>query len=173
VVSGETRGVARVEGVGPVLLEQLSELLGGRDLTVQPVIDLALVKSVRGYEHPTAMRRRTLLRTLGDVFPHSTSSGTRRLDHDHPTPYDTDGPPGQTSDLNDGPLTRKHHRAKTHLGYQCEQIGLGVYRWTTPHGLVRIVGPTGTRKVGDASDIPRFPADFSFGGPRVDVRLVA
>jgi hypothetical protein len=107
------------------------------------------------------------------VFPHSTSRGTRRLDHDHPTPSDADGPAGQTSDLNDGPLTRRHHRAKTRLGYRCEQIGLGVYRWTTPHGLVRIVGPTGTRKVGDASDIPRFPADFSFGGPRIDVRLVA
>jgi hypothetical protein len=147
VLAREVDGVARVEAIGPVLVEQLSDLLHGRDVHLQPVIDLNQVQTVNGYEHPTAMRKRTLLRTHGDVFPHTTSRGTTRLDHDHPTPYDPTGPPGQTSDLNNAPLTRRHHRAKTHLGYQCEQLALGVYRWTTPHGLVRIVTPDGTRKI--------------------------
>jgi len=65
VLSGQP-GVARVEGIGPVLLDKLSDLLDGRDLIMQPVIDLATVKSVNGYEHPTAVKERTLLRTLGD-----------------------------------------------------------------------------------------------------------
>lgn len=70
--------------------------------------------------------------------------GTGRLDHDHPTPYDTHGPPGQTGDHNDAPLARREHRAKTHLGYQVRQLGLGAYRWETPHGLARIVTGRGT-----------------------------
>lgn len=145
--SGQDRGVARVEGMGPMLLDQLSDLLEGRDLVVQPVIDLNVTKSVNAYEHPTAVKQRTLLRTLGDVFPHSTSRGLVRLDHDHATPYDPGGPPGQTGDHNDAPLTRKHHRAKTHRGYDVRQLSLGAYRWVTPHGLARMVTPSGTRKV--------------------------
>ncbi|MCL2544064.1 MAG: hypothetical protein FWE71_16585, partial [Nocardioidaceae bacterium] len=74
-----------------------------------------------------------------------TTSRTRRLDHDHPTPYDPDGPPAQTGDHNDAPLTRFHHRVKTHQpGWQLQQIGPANYRWTTPHGLIRIVTPHGT-----------------------------
>ncbi|GAB3864604.1 hypothetical protein GCM10028801_34020 [Nocardioides maradonensis] len=45
-------------------------------------------------------------------------------------------------------MTRLHHRIKTHdPGWQVEQIGLGAYRWTTPHGLCRVVTPRGTREV--------------------------
>jgi hypothetical protein len=68
-VAGQDTGVARVEGMGPMLLDQLSDLLEGRELIVQPVIDLNTTVSVNGYEHPTAVKERTLLRTLGDVFP--------------------------------------------------------------------------------------------------------
>lgn len=145
-------GVARVEGIGPMLLEQLHDLLANREVTVQPVIDLNHAHSVNGYEHPTLVKHRTLLRMLGDVFPHSTNAAYRRLDHDHPTPYvpvDKGGPPGQTGDHNDAPLTRQHHRIKTHAsdghGYDLRQLGLGTYRWVTPHGLGRLVTTTGTR----------------------------
>ncbi|WP_183092443.1 hypothetical protein [Nocardioides stalactiti] len=147
VLCGQVPGVAQVEGVGPIVLDQLSELVDGREVLVQPVIDLGETKSVNGYEHPTAVKERTLLRTRGDVFPHSTSRGLQRLDHDHATPYVSGGPPGQTGDHNDAPLTRKHHRAKTHQGYQVHQLALGAYRWVTPHGLARLVTASGTRKV--------------------------
>jgi hypothetical protein len=150
VLAGAADGVARVEGIGPMLLEQLTELLRHREITVQPVIDLNDARSVNAYEHPTLVKHRTLLRMLGDVFPHSANTGFRRLDHDHPTPYvsiDLGGPPGQTSDHNDAPLTRTHHRTKTHQpGYLLRQLGLGVYEWTTPHGLKRLVTPSGTRR---------------------------
>jgi hypothetical protein len=155
-------GVARVEGLGPVLLDQLGELLADRDLTVQPVIDLNTTTSVNGYEHPTAVKERTLLRTLGDVFPHSTSRGLARLDHDHATPYDPNGPPGQTGDHNDAPLTRKHHRAKTHQGYEVRQLGL----CNLPLGDAARVGAGGDRER-DAER--RAPADQQRPSGRQDL----
>lgn len=141
VLTGTQLGLARVEGIGPMLLDQLAELLARRDIGLLPVIDLRERRSVNGYEHPTTMKARTFLRTLGDVFPHSGIT-TRGLDHDHAIPW----PRGQTSDLNDAPLARRHHRAKTHLGYTLRQLDISAYRWTTPHGLGRLVTPTGTRE---------------------------
>lgn len=147
VLTGRVPGVARVEGIGPLLEEQVAELLRHRHVTVKPVIDLNAGASVNAYEHPTACKERTLLRTVGDVFPHSTSRATRRLDLDHPTPYDPQGPPGQTGDHNAAPLTRRHHRAKTFLAYDVRQLGYGAYRWRSPHGLVRVVTGRGTCRV--------------------------
>ncbi|HJQ06825.1 MAG TPA: hypothetical protein VJ872_15350, partial [Nocardioides sp.] len=130
-----------------LLLQQVTTLLGHRNVKLQPVLDLNAVQTAHAYEHPTRMRSRGILRTGGDVFPHSVSS-TRQLDHDHVVPYDPGGPPGQTTDKNHAPLTRLHHRIKTHdPGWQVEQIGLGAYRWTTRHGLCRVVTPRGTREV--------------------------
>ncbi|WP_203336644.1 hypothetical protein [Nocardioides limicola] len=146
-VTGLSDSVARVEGFGPMLAGQVADLLGRRDVVVAPVIDLNQTHAVNGYEHPTVVKRRTELRTCGDVFPHSSSLPGVRVDHDHPVPYDGHGPPGQTGDHNDSPLTRRHHRAKTHLGYRLDQLGLGVYRWRTPHGLARVVTPRGTANV--------------------------
>ncbi|MFD0808200.1 hypothetical protein ACFQ0K_19060 [Nocardioides caeni] len=151
VLAGQCDGVARVEGIGPLLLEQVTDLLRGREVTVQPVIDLTVGRAVNGYEHPTTVKKRTELRTTRDVFPHSTrQGGLSRLDHDHPVPYvppDDGGPPGQTGDHNDAPVGRTDHRAKTHLAYQVKQLGLGAYRWETPHGLARIVTGQGTRRI--------------------------
>ena len=87
VLAGHHDGLTRVEGIGPMLLEQVADLVQHRDLTVLPVIDLNHARSVNGYERPTAVKVRTRLRTVYDVFPHSTSRATSRLDHDHPTPY--------------------------------------------------------------------------------------
>ena len=110
-----------------------------------------------------------MLRTLGDVFPHTSSRGLTRLDHDHATPYDPDGPPCQTGDHNDAPLTRKHHRAKTHCGYRVDQLGHGAYRWITPHGLARLVTPRGTRKVELLRDERGQPIGELYAGPAIDL----
>ncbi len=173
VLRGAADGVARVEGIGPVLLEQLTDLLKDREVTVQPVIDLNHVHAVNGYEHPTLVKHRTTLRTLGDVFPHSTNVGYRRLDHDHATPYvppDRGGPPGQTGDHNDAPLTRTHHRVKTHAGYDLHQLALGAYRWVTPHGLGRLVTPRGTRKIELIRDTDGRVIGEVYSGPRIQYR---
>jgi hypothetical protein len=140
------QGVARVEGLGPLLLDEVQGLLRHANVVVRPVIDLNEGRSVNGYEHPGDVKERGFLRSTGDVFPHAQSQ-SRRVDNDHPDPYREHGPPGQTGDHNHAPLGRQHHRAKTHLGYQVHQLGLGVYLWRTPHGLWRLVDGTGTHEV--------------------------
>jgi hypothetical protein len=144
-LEGSTAGVARVEDVGPMLLEQLARLLGHTRIDLKPVIDLNTGASVNAYEHPESMKERSHLRTLGEVFPHACRM-SRKVDHDHPDRYDEHGPPGQTRDDNDAPLGRTHHRAKTHLRYRVKQTALDEYRWITPHGLVRRVDRTGTHR---------------------------
>ncbi|MEZ0577210.1 hypothetical protein [Nocardioides sp. MH1] len=173
VLCGILAGVARVEDFGPILIDQLGDLLRDRDVEVLPVVDLNKTTRVSGYEHPTLVKQRTLLRTGGDVFPHSTSRGLKRLDHDHPHPYDPDGPAGQTGDHNDAPLTRRHHRAKTHLAYRCDQLDLAVYRWSSPHGLARLVTPTGTHRIRllHTPDQTRPVGEVYTDGPRINLHL--
>ncbi|TQK72415.1 hypothetical protein [Nocardioides sp. SLBN-35] len=153
--TGALGPLARVEGLGPRLLTQVSDLLGRHTtITVQPVIDLHTGRSVNGYEHPTDVKHRTQLRTVGDVFPHATglfNRNGRPPDHDHTIAYDKHGPPGQTGDHNDTPLTRHHHRAKTHVpGYTVMQLGPDRWIWGTPHGLYRLVTGGGTRPITQA-----------------------
>jgi hypothetical protein len=128
------------------LRDQIIALLGQANVTVKPVIDLNTGHSVNGYEHPEAVKQRTLLRTLGPVFPHANGIGVR-VDHDHADPYDPGGPPVQTGDHNDAPLDRHAHRAKSHLNYRVEQLGPATYLWTTPTDLHRLVNHTGTHRL--------------------------
>jgi hypothetical protein len=142
-------GVARVEEVGPLLVEELTELLGHARVMLAPVIDLTTDVSVNGYEHPQAIKDRTHLRCVGEVFPHAATI-SRKVDIDHPDPFDAHGPPGQTGDHNAAPLTRRHHRAKTHQAYRARQLGLGRYLWRSPHDLERLVDATGTHELDPA-----------------------
>jgi len=146
VLTRRAPGVARVEGLGPQLLAQLVTLLGHTNITMTPVIDLGEQRAVDGYEHPTTMKTRARLRSPVDGFPASvTVTGTGRpVDLDHPVTYDEGGPPGQTSDTNAQPLTRGHHRAKTHLPYLVWIIDSTTKLWKTPNGLWRIVDHLGT-----------------------------
>jgi hypothetical protein len=82
-----------------------------------------------------------------------TGVGRDRVDLDHSTPYQPQGPPGQTGDHNAAPLTRGRHRAKTHLGYRSVQIFPGVWLWRTPHGLWRVVHPGGTHVVDERTAV--------------------
>lgn len=145
-VEGTHGGVARVEGLGPLLLEQVRDLLGHANVALKPVIDLADRVAVDAYEHPETVKERVHLRIRGEVFPHGRVTG-RTADMDHPVPYNPLGPPGQTGDDNAGPLSRTPHRAKTHLGYRVTQTGLTEYVWSTPHGLHRLVDEHGTHPI--------------------------
>lgn len=140
-------GVARVEELGPLLLDQVRRLLGHAHVDLKPVVDLHEGARVNAYEHPESVKERVHLRTVGEVFPHA-SRVSRAVDMDHPQEWDAHGPPGQTGDHNAAPLGRTHHRAKTHiLGYHLTQLGPGDYLWTTPHGLRRRVDATGTHVI--------------------------
>lgn len=43
-----------------------------------------------------------------------------------------------------GPLSRRQHRAKTHGGWQADQIHPGVFLWRSPLGTVSITTPSGS-----------------------------
>jgi hypothetical protein len=148
-VQGVCTGVARVEGIGPMLLDQLGDLLGNAQVTVTPVIDLADRVSVDAYETPEAVKERVRLVTVGDYFPYAVSTA-KKLDFDHVTPYLAGGGPGQTGTHNSGPLSRRHHRVKTHgRDWAARQLGPGDYVWRTPHHRYRLVDSRGTHELPD------------------------
>jgi antitoxin (DNA-binding transcriptional repressor) of toxin-antitoxin stability system len=143
---GTGGGVARVEGLGPVTLTSLQELLARTALIVKPVIDLSDRVRTTAYEHPESLKERVHLTTGGDYWPYATST-SRNVDYDHPIPFRDTGPPGQTGTHNSGPLGRRHHKWKTHAGLRARQCGQGRYVWLTPHGLGFLVDHRGTRRI--------------------------
>ena len=138
-------GVARIEGWGPLLTEQLPAFLAGSKVTVRPVIDPAGLRPVDSYETPDRMRFAIEQRNPVDVFPYGIIAANR-CDMDHSRPY-ADGRAGQTHPGNLGPLSRTTHRAKTHGGWKLEQPEPGVYHWTSPHGYQYQVTATGTTRI--------------------------
>jgi hypothetical protein len=146
-LTGLTPPVARVEGVGPLLAD--SQLFNGCRVRVTPVIDLNDRVAVDCYEHPTGLAERVRLGFPGDYFPYSSAVPglAGKCDLDHPTPYDADGPPGQTGTHNSGPLGRRHHRWKTHAGFTSRQCGRSRYVWRSPLGRHYLVDHRGTRRI--------------------------
>lgn len=140
--------VARTESLGPLLQGQYRELLGHARITVQPVIDLNGDPSADSYEIPTRIRRHLRWREPFEVFPFSSRSA-RHNDLDHTTPFQhgPNAPPGQTRASNLGPLSRYHHRAKTHGGWRVTQPQPGTYHWTSPLGFRYLVNRTGTTRL--------------------------
>ncbi len=148
------RGVARVEGVGPVPITQLRTLLKDTRVRVLPVFDPGQVQPVDSYEIPAPLRRAVLLRKPTDTFPFG-SWPSRKLDLDHVRPYRWDGSPGQTFVKGLQPLIRRGHRAKTHGKWQVEPEPQGGHLWRSPLGLLYRVLPDGrTYRVKDDGTSP-------------------
>lgn len=161
-MAGRARG-----GVGPVTVGQAQRWLGHCRVTVKPVLDLAGVAPVDGYEIPDRLREAVHLLSPADVFPYATS--TRRCgDIDHTVAYtppmtdraagatthpgddpsaDSGGPPAPTRIGNLAPMTRFHHRIKTHGRWKVVQPYPGVFVWRSPHGRLYLVDHTGTRRL--------------------------
>ncbi|HZX02997.1 DUF222 domain-containing protein, partial [Kribbella sp.] len=150
-------GILRVEELGPLLANQLGELLGHDRVIVKPVIDLHDQVSVHSYEIPDRIRERVRLRHPVDMFPYGAAEATPRMDQDHITPYDRTGPPGQTSIANLIPQSRLHHRAKTFGGWRNRRLPTGAIEWTSPHGFRFHVDHTGTRQLPPRRPNPRKP----------------
>ncbi|MER7248710.1 hypothetical protein ABT313_28600, partial [Kribbella sp. NPDC000426] len=141
-------GVLRAEGIGPLLAEQLTELVGHGPYTVKPVIDLNDAVSVDAYEIPARIRERVRLTYPVELFPYGTRESHRGIDLDHIEPYDPYGPAGQTSTGNLAPLSRFAHRVKTHArGWDVQRVDHKTLEWTTPHGFRFEVGPAGTHRL--------------------------
>ncbi|MFI5694441.1 hypothetical protein ACIA58_21500 [Kribbella sp. NPDC051586] len=141
-------GVLRAEGIGPLLADQLTELVGHAPYTVKPVIDLNDAVSADAYEIPTRIRERVRLTYPVELFPFGTRETHRTIDLDHIEPYDPYGPAGQTSTRNLAPLSRFGHRVKTHArGWNVRRVDHKTLEWTTPHGFMFEVGLTGTHRL--------------------------
>jgi hypothetical protein len=168
-------GVARVEGIGPVLTDQVREWLRHRNVRVVPVVDTADVHTgVDSYEVPGWMREILRLRGPAGADPWS-SNLSRRKDADHTEPYRRAAPPNgpdpggasppQTRVANLGLLDRTGHRIKTHgRGWKHRQPQPGVYLWRTPHGYWCRVDRTGTHLIGTT------PSPYDLEGGRPDPR---
>ena len=144
----DTDGVARVEGAGPVTESWIRRHLGPQArFRITPVLDLAGQAPVDAYEIPGRHRRAVQLITPADTFPFATSL-SRSMDIDHTVPYDPRKPEGsgQSRVGNYGPMTKSHHRTKTHGNGQVQQPFPGIYLWRDPHGAHYLVDHTGTRR---------------------------
>jgi hypothetical protein len=145
---GAQERIARLEGHGPVTEAWLRDVLGPRcRFRVTPVLDLAGQAPVDAYEIPDRHRQAVHLMTPADTFPYA-SSLSRRMQVDHTTPYERGGVSGVG---NYGPMTTRHHRIKTHGGWQVTQPFPGIYLWRDPHGACYVVDHTGTRRLRDGA----------------------
>ena len=143
----EEGGAARIERLGPVLVDELSQVVGHHRIKLTPVITVNDTSEpvVDAYEVPQSMREIVFVRDRHEVFPFS-SREARGLDLDHTIPY-VEGVPGQTRPSNLGPLSRRPHRGRTHGGWRVEQPRPGVFWWESPRGQIYRVGPDGTRNL--------------------------
>jgi hypothetical protein len=150
-----------MEGHGPLTTAWVRDMIAhtAGQVSVAPVIDLAHQVPIDAYEVPAAMREAVHLIHGGDVFPYAENT-TRDVDMDHTVPH-AEG--GQTVPGNLAPLTRSHHRIKTHAGWECRQPFPGIILWRDPHGAHYLVDATGTRKVTTApSNRPPPRPDIGF-----------
>lgn len=159
-------GVARVEGLGPIVLGELRAWLGescaDARFTVRPVVDLAEAVRVDRYEIPDSLRRAVVLRDPYESFPYGTLPA-RSGDLDHVIPWRDDGSPGQTRLDNLAPLSRRHHRMKTVGRWQVRQPKPGEYWWRTPQGHWLRVDAAGTHYMGRGLDPLIRVLDASWG----------
>jgi hypothetical protein len=140
-----------MEGVGPITTGQVVEFLGHCNVTVKPVIDLTIARAVDCYEAPDWMREMVHLLRPAELFPYGTNT-TRRVDLDHPVPYqpmDTGGAAGQTNSHTLAPLSRFAHRIRTHGNWTMRQPHPGIRIWTSPYGYHYRVDRNGTHPLGN------------------------
>lgn len=139
-------GPVRWEGVGPITRTHLLDLLDHANVTVRPVWLPAEHRPSDAYEYSGRLREAVVLTVPVDCYPYAVAP-SRGLDVDHTIAYDPDGPPGQTSLANAGPMTRHHHRLKTHGRMRVRQPRPGTYVWRTPHRHHRMTNRSGTHRI--------------------------
>ncbi|KRF11501.1 hypothetical protein ASG90_17365 [Nocardioides sp. Soil797] len=146
-VTGTTaEGVAKLEGHGPMTLAQALALLCLGSVTIRPVLDPWTVRPADSYAFTGSLREAVLTRCPADVYPHAVNTG-HSMDVDHTVAYDAHGPPGQTRVDNAGPMTRHHHRIKTHTDLAIRQPVPDIYVWRTRHRRYRLVDSDGTHEL--------------------------
>ena len=132
-----------MERFGPATIARIKDWAGRSRVTIQPILDMARTDAVDAHDPPAWMRELVILRDRHCVFPWCNRDA-RACDLDHITPYEENGPPGQTRPDALAALCRRHHRAKTFRRWRYHRTPSGNYQWTGPHGQTYLVTPTGT-----------------------------
>ena len=127
-----------MEKLGAATLAKIKDWVGHHQVIIQPVLNMQRRTAVDQHDPPPWMRELVILRDGHCVFPGCTRH-PRTCDLDHITPYDPNGPPGQTSPDNLACLCRRHHRAKTLGLWRYARTPEGGYVWRGPHGLTGTV----------------------------------
>ncbi|MFZ5852054.1 MAG: DUF222 domain-containing protein, partial [Actinomycetota bacterium] len=122
-------------GYGPIpaaLARQLAADGAWRRLVTDPLTGRLLDRGRRVYRPSPALAAFIRARDRSCVFPHCNRIAAG-CDLDHRVPF----PHGPTTRANLAPLCRRHHRLKTHGGWQLRVDRHG-YRWTSPLGRVHL-----------------------------------
>ena len=141
--SGDGSGFGTVERFGPATIARIKDWAGRSRVTIQPVLDMARTDAVDQHDPPAWMRELVILRDQHCMFPFCNRDA-RVSDLDHISPYEENGPPGQTRPDALAALCRRHHRAKTFRRWRYHRTPTGDYQWTGPQGQTYLVTPTGT-----------------------------
>ena len=136
-------GFGTVERFGPATIARIKDWAGRSRVTIQPLLDMSRTDAIDAHDPPAWMRELVILRDKHCVFPWCNRDA-RACDLDHITPYEENGPPGQTRPDGLAALCRRHHRAKTFRRWHYHRTPAGSYQWTGPHGQTYLVTPTGT-----------------------------
>ncbi|MCL1841295.1 MAG: hypothetical protein FWF75_06075 [Propionibacteriaceae bacterium] len=143
--------VARIEGIGPLLIGQVKALTAGSSVRVTKVVHVGAGSvGVDAYEIPDRIREQVIARDAYTLAPWS-SVESRHQDLDHIIAYQ-EGIPNQTRADNLAPQTRGYHRWKTHAGWQATPAGPGTLLWTTGAGQIALVNNTGTHPLRTCTD---------------------
>lgn len=131
-------GAAFIEKVGWISSLTLKGLLGGKNVTIQPVIDLNTIPSELQYRPSARMREAIQLVFPTEAFPYSNTP-SRGLELDHTVAYRKSCRDPQTGVGLMGPLHHKSHHAKTVAAWHAQQNIPGEIVWTSPLGFLYTV----------------------------------
>ncbi len=135
---------AELEGYGPLPPSVAPALAGDgrwRRLVTDPVTGHTLDYGTRVYAPPQDLRDYVTARDRTCVFP-GCARPARRCDLDHGHPH-AEG--GATSSQNMRALCRRHHRLKTHHGWNIQAGPNATTIWTSPTGHVYRTQPPDQR----------------------------
>jgi len=127
-------GAAFIEKVGWISSLTLKNLLGGKNVTIQPVIDLNTIPSELQYRPSARMREAIQLVFPTEAFPYSHTP-SRGLELDHTVAYRKSCRDPQTGVGLMGPLHHKVHHAKTVAAWHAQQRIPGEIVWRSPLGF--------------------------------------
>ncbi|GGU36717.1 HNH endonuclease signature motif containing protein [Nocardioides albus] len=138
---GNTRGLATIEQ-----LDRWATLPG---VVIRPMTVIDLNEEITTTAYIPTERLRTQVQLIDQTcaFP-GCHVKAENCDLDHRIPYDQGG---KTTTSNLTCLCRRHHRAKTHLGWTYQRLAPGRYRWRSPHGYEFLTSPEGTTDITDVT----------------------